>query len=132
MTRGFSIVVTRARGGESSRDDEHRHATNRKRAILADCAHDSCAGMDRLYQDSCNAATRLCCACMIGDTLLDVGYAVCCSVCCAVATRFIVRFVVRFAVREPLYSSLSPRLLIYDHASPALYRPDVRYQPRWC
>jgi hypothetical protein len=75
MTRGFSIVVTRAGGGRASRNNDQWRATARKHAILADCAHDSCSAVHRrslqftayapyvncLRQDFGNAASGLCC-----------------------------------------------------------------------
>ena len=95
MTRGFSIVVTRAGGGRASRNNEQWRAAARKHAILADCAHDSCSAVHRrslqftadamhvasLYQDSRTTVIWLCCACRIGDTLPVVCDSVCNTVC---------------------------------------------------
>ena len=105
MTRGFSIVVTRAGGGRASRNEEQWSATARKHAILADCAHDSCSAVHRrsrpctamhchalpcttsaihvncLCQDSRTTVIWLCCACRIGDTLPVVCDSVCNTVC---------------------------------------------------
>ena len=137
MTRGFSIVVTRAGGGQAARNNEQWRATARKHAILADCAHDSCSTVrcrsrpcttsamyvNCLCQDSRNMATGQCCGRTIGDTLPVVCNTVCKTVYCTVCHT------VCFMQTSLTYIV---RLLIHDYVCPALYRPDVRHQPGRC
>jgi hypothetical protein len=143
MTRGFSIVVTRAGGGRASRNNEQWRATARKHAILADCAHDSCSGV-HCRSRPCTAMHCLCAVCELlvprfpqydQPTVLlahDRRYTACCLqygllhgfldgllFCLLYANLFI-------------YLSPSPRLLIHDYVCSALYRPDVRHQPGRC